>query len=285
MGAALAGPFYAGHPGPAAAFTLGSALPDLDVLARLLGRRAFLAGHQTYSHALPIIPVLAAVAGAAGAAAGLPSPWTTAAALAAGMALHSLLDLINTYGITLWAPFSMRRYCREWVFFIDLPATGLTVLVLAASLRAPAAAWALAPGLALYFLWRRSLKLRAHGLALPGTVSLLPTPCNPWRFLGAANAGSRVELFALDVRTGALTERRCVETLDEAWRDRLARLPAWRQMRSLSPLYHVVGVEPTEAGAVVTCRDLRTRQFNTRFGSMRVRIASAAAPQVERFEV
>ncbi len=37
------------------------------------------------------------------------------------MVFHSLLDYSNTYGITLLAPFSAKRFCGEWVFFIDVP--------------------------------------------------------------------------------------------------------------------------------------------------------------------
>ena len=32
---------------------------------------------------------------------------------------HSLLDLTNTYGVAWFMPFSNRRFCLEWVFFID----------------------------------------------------------------------------------------------------------------------------------------------------------------------
>jgi hypothetical protein len=88
--------------------------PDLDVLSRLFGKRAFLAAHQTWSHALPLIA-------AAGAAAYLLLDHRPAVplALVAGMSLHALLDWTNTYGITLWLPFTRRRFCAEWVFFID----------------------------------------------------------------------------------------------------------------------------------------------------------------------
>ncbi len=122
MGVVAASPFMAERPVASALFMLGSVLPDLDAFSRLFGKRAFLQAHQTYSHALPVIAFLAFIVSLSridGMIGGV--------ALALGMIFHSLLDVTNTYGIRLFAPFSSRRYCAEWVFFIDAIVLAATI--------------------------------------------------------------------------------------------------------------------------------------------------------------
>jgi hypothetical protein len=41
-------------------------------------------------------------------------------------------------------------------------------------------------------------------------------------------------------------------------------------MRELSPAYHVVSASATEAGELICCRDLRTRNFKTTFGDLEI---------------
>ena len=112
MGFVIAAPFAAEHPEAAIAFMVGSVAPDLDALSRIAGRRSFLKCHQTYTHALPVIGGIGAVAYLVSTLRGLPG-LQVALALTIGMVFHSVLDYSNTYGITLLAPFSNRRFCRE----------------------------------------------------------------------------------------------------------------------------------------------------------------------------
>jgi hypothetical protein len=41
-------------------------------------------------------------------------------------------------------------------------------------------------------------------------------------------------------------------------------------MRGLSPAYHFVSAKATEAGELLACRDLRTRNFGTIYGDLEV---------------
>ncbi len=118
VGLVLASPIAPTHPEAAAGFMLGSVLPDLDAASRVFGKRAFLHAHQTYTHATPVILVIGAAAWASLAAAGIDAPYAPLA-LVMGMLLHSWMDVTNTYGITVLAPFSHRRWSVDWVFFID----------------------------------------------------------------------------------------------------------------------------------------------------------------------
>ena len=51
-------------------------------------------------------------------------------------------------------------------------------------------------------------------------------------------------------------------------------------MRALSPLYHVVEVREDRSNVTLTCRDLRTRNFSTRFGELLVTLGKSGT--VER---
>ena len=48
-------------------------------------------------------------------------------------------------------------------------------------------------------------------------------------------------------------------------------------MRALSPLYHVVQIQKNEQNVTLTCRDLRTRNFDTRFGELLVTLGTSGA--------
>lgn len=272
-GFVLASPFVTTQPVAASTFMLASVAPDLDVLGRLCGKRAFLEAHQTWSHALPLI------AFAGGALLLLTDlPPAVPAALVAGMALHVLLDWTNTYGIALWAPFTRRRSCGEWVFFVDAFVLMLSAAATATvALTWPAPPWPAAVYgalLAAYVGLKGWLRRRALRRCPPGTLALLPSALSPWRWFGCRREGDRVHLFRVD---GRVREERTVRVLPE---DGVRDVPEFRIMRALSPAYHVVERE----GDRVLCRDLRTRHFGARFGTLHVRLAPDG-PQVERFDV
>ncbi len=132
MGVIVASPFAEKQPMAAAAFVMGSVLPDLDAFSRCFGKRAFLRFHQTQSHGLPNALLAAGLLWLLVQALDWVAPWA-ALGLALGLVFHSVLDYSNTYGITLFAPFSRRRYCAEWVFFIDAVVIVASVAALLAS--------------------------------------------------------------------------------------------------------------------------------------------------------
>ncbi|HEX7901732.1 MAG TPA: metal-dependent hydrolase [Planctomycetota bacterium] len=284
MGVVVASPWAVDRPEAAAAFMLGSVLPDLDAFSRVFGKRVFLRAHQTWSHA---IPVIAAIGAAAALATGLP--WA-GLGLGLGMLFHGLLDATNTYGITLFAPFTRRRFCTEWVFFIDAAVVALTVAALGWVIRGwPEPGWkvqaAYGAALAVYWtlkaLWRR----RAARLGPPGALALLPSALIPWEYFGCAREGDVLRTWRISALSGALKDDRRTAILDGLWLDKIRDVPEVRLMRELSPAYHVTEAVDEPSGTRLTCRDLRTRNFGARFGEIRLRVRTEGAVEDVEFHV
>ena len=205
--------------------------------------------------------------------------------LALGMCFHSVLDFSNTYGITLLAPFSDKRFCREWVFFIDLPLIAVTVAALAgiysdlarAKMPGLGLAYAYVAFLFVYWMVRIVLRRRAGRLAPEGTVSLLPTAFIPWKFIGARPIDGEVHLFDLSADPRPPFWRNVSRrfTTGPTTRRFSKAIPEYQAMRALSPLYHVVQIRKNEKNVMLTCRDLRTRNFDTRFGELLVTLGAS----------
>lgn len=294
MGGILASPFLETRPLAATLFAFGAVLPDLDALSRAFGKRAFLVSHQTFTHAFPVIGAIGAATAVVLAAFGIEEALGAGVALALGMALHAVLDWTNTFGITLLAPFSSRRFCKEWVFFIDAVVIAATVPVIGvvgwrlANDVSPG--WRLQAGYAgfllLYWAARIALRRRAARMAPPGTISLLPSALVPWRYLGCTPQEGAVRVFEIDAVSGRLGNEERIAVLDGNWAEALARVPEVGIMRALSPAYHVVRIEPTAEGTRLYCRDLRTRNFRwTGFGAIDLDVDEEGTPRHVVFHV
>lgn len=292
MGVVIAAPFAPQHPEAAVAFMMGSVLPDTDVVTRVLGKRTFLKCHQTFTHALPIIVAVSVAVHFALSMLGIRD-YRVAAGFGLGMILHSFLDYSNTYGITLLAPFSRKRYSREWLFFIDLPVIVVSVAALTVVCRSMLRdeipglwlAYSYAGFLMVYWILRIWLHRRAWRLSPQGTICLLPTAFTPWKFVGAGRQVDKVHLFDLNVIDGSLANESLQEIHDASFAKALEEIPEYRTMRGLSPLFHVVDVLRGEREVIVTCRDLRVRHFSTRFGELTVTLDPAGGVQRVHFHV
>ena len=115
MGIVGASPALQTYPLGAVAFVFGSVAPDLDAFSRLFGKTAFMKFHQTYSHSLPVIVFTLGLVWGIAKLQGIDLT-EILLGFGCGMFFHSLLDVSNTYGIKLFAPFSNQRYSLEWVF-------------------------------------------------------------------------------------------------------------------------------------------------------------------------
>ena len=159
------------------------------------------------------------------------------------------------------------------VILITLPSLGLMLRRQAAGAPTQGIALSYAAMMVAWWTLRALLRWRAGRLAPVGTLSLLPSALWPWRYLGTARSGAcegAVVLFTLNGLTGAIQDRRELTPRDEAWRDVLERLPELEIMRELSPAFHVTEVTSSEGGTRLRLRDLRVRNFASRWGEVEV---------------
>jgi membrane-bound metal-dependent hydrolase YbcI (DUF457 family) len=291
IGLIAAAPIITTRPELALGIVAGSVLPDLDAFGRIFGKTAFLRIHQTWSHALPVHAGFSALEGLGAHALGFDG-LMFGTGLIFGLAFHTLLDFTNTLGVTLFAPFVRKRFCLEWVFFIDvfvllltLINTGLSVSKFSRSGEVP---WQLAlvffGVLTVYIAAKAILRVRA-GLLVPNAVSLIPSALLPWRFFGVVNGDNDVRLFQMNAITGNRRGIADQEVFDGAYTELLEDTPEFKLMRGLSPAYHIVSARQTEAGTLLLCRDLRTRNFKTTFGDLEVLLDSEKHVKCLKFHV
>jgi membrane-bound metal-dependent hydrolase YbcI (DUF457 family) len=291
IGLIAASPFLADRPELAVGIVAGSVLPDLDALYRLAEKRAFLRAHQSWSHALPVQTAFSIAAGVLGTLLGWKGD-ELGAGLLAGLIGHSLLDVTNTFGVAWLTPFSKRRLCVEWVFFIDLvvlAGTAATLgLVIPSWLRqgdVPGRyAITFLVGLFAYVLVKGMLRRRA-GRRCPQARSLVPSALVAWRFFGAERRQQTISLFRVNALTGIRSTVGEVPVLDESFAAALNGIPEFCLMREISPEYHVVGASTDGPWTRVLCRDLRMRNFGTRFGDLEVWLDSNRQVIRSRFYV
>lgn len=274
MGAIVATPFMDSHPVEAVCFAFGSVLPDMDAFSRLFGKNAFMKIHQTYTHALPMIALIGLLAWPGLNA--LDAPALGALTLALGMIFHSLLDVTNTYGIALFLPFSKRRFSTEWVFFIDsvviaISYPTLIILTQFQSLPGKSVLACYCCAMLIYWFSKFALRRRALSFSPPETVSLLPSALYPWQFLGCSQQNNEALLFQVNSLTGTLSREESVTLFDSDHQDLIER-QEFRIMSELSPAYHIVEKDQRESGLWLRCKDLRTRNFKTRFGELEIRL-------------
>lgn len=277
-----AAPAMADSPLGAIAFAFGSVAPDLDALSRLFGKKAFMTCHQTYSHALPVILILCLAVALVGWSFGI-NGLEVAIGLGLGMTIHSLLDVSNTYGIKLFAPFSHQRLSSEWVFFIELPVIIVTCATLGLTMWQfqldPSSAELFWIGIsywtfvAVYWSLKGLLKIRAASCCPPQSC-LIPCAFVPWRFLGSHQSTKhQVDLFIVNTITQSETPIDSMPIQSSKFESTLSDLPEFQTMRQLSPMFHVVDVEESNQGTKLICQDLRTRNFNTRFGQLDIELS------------
>ena len=79
-----------------------------------------------------------------------------------------------------------------------------------------------------------------------------------------------VTVELLNVLDASRSRSTTYEVMDEQVLESLHDLPEWNLMRELSPAYHVIKIEAQGNGRKITCRDLRIRNFNSRYGDLEV---------------
>jgi len=184
-------------PGATLTLALSSNLPDIDIVAGLWGRTAYLEHHRAITHAFPASLLQAA------ALALLLSRWPgskttrrfgpTLFLAWLGVCLHIVWDLWTSYGTRALLPFDATWYSWDWMFIVDPFFLALLVLACFGGRwfkRPHVPRWA-----GLFALAYIGLRAGVHWMALGQAQSFagseyegvraLPTPLslNRWRFL------------------------------------------------------------------------------------------------------
>ena len=285
MGLAVAAPFLGTDTGAAVGFILGSTLPDLDAFSRCFGKRAFLKWHQGWTHSMPV-QIAFGTTGCLIVKWVAPELATLIVGLLAGAMTHSLLDLTNTYGIRIVAPFSRRRFCFEWMFFIDSVVLLLTVVALVPAVRSllfgyPAnqmAAILYMVSFVLYAGLKATLRRRASFLASADAVSVIPSAMWPWMFFECRRSGNEVTSSKLNAITGTSCEVARHKIHDDEFADELSAVDEFQTMSDLSPAYHVVERREDGSDIHIQCRDMQILNFNTSFGILDVKFNNDLEP-------
>jgi membrane-bound metal-dependent hydrolase YbcI (DUF457 family) len=250
----------------------GSVFPDLDVAFLAAGKRFYLKHHQGPTHALPLAPLYAASL-AAVPVLQIGWDWALFLGIFAGLAVHVLLDWFNTFGIQLFWPFSLHRYCLDAIFFIDTFAWTLTAgffLIVTAKLIPPSsAAFGYAALFSLYGLAKLVLQRRVRTRL--GVDFTIPSAWNPFGFFLFTRREGRLETSAYNALTNRFSD---VSMRPNASPEAVAlarRSRVFRDMESILRGLSVIGVEENDNGTTVVAQDLAIRNFGGTFGRTEMR--------------
>ena len=192
-----------------------SVFPDLDVLPGLLVGYGGVEFHRGATHSPVGVLLQALLMAPVGVWLwGLLRRWapklepppevrTLFWALLAGMALHSLTDFLNPWGVSLWWPLSRAGGRLNLVHEGDPAFLALMALCAAAALLGSARAIALTTSLALagFVTWKLRSRADAHAIAMReqgDSARIYPTPAAdcPWSAL--ANRGGLLEAACVE---------------------------------------------------------------------------------------
>jgi len=118
---------------------VASNLPDMDWLMTLFGDGYAFLDRRMITHSILGVPLIAAAAASLFRLRVKHISWKALFGLILlGMGVHVLFDLVNSYGVVLFYPLSLKRWELAWIFIIDLTLWGLLIAPLILSrIRSP----------------------------------------------------------------------------------------------------------------------------------------------------
>lgn len=253
-------------------FLAGSVFPDLDVAFMVMGKRFYLKHHQGPSHSLPLAVIYAALLAA------LPAldfgwDWALYAGLFAGLCVHVLLDLFNTFGIQIFWPLTKRRFCYDAVFFIDAIAWSMTIvffaLVFFDIVPTIQAAIAYAWMFVAYFAGKSMLQRRVKRHL--GADYVIPSAFNPFGFLVFSNRKGQLETSAYNALTGTISNEHSLPDVDPDVSKLARSSEVFCDMQTILRGLRITGAERDLGGITITAQDLAVRNFGGKFGRTELR--------------
>ena len=253
-------------------FLAGSVFPDLDVAFMAGGKRFYLKRHQGPTHSLPCAPLYAAVLAAAPAMQ-LGWDWAVYAGLLAGLCVHVLLDLFNTFGIQILWPLTPRRFCFDAVFFIDTVAWGLTLGYFALALGGVIAPGTALTGYAVLFSAYVAAKfaLQRHTRRRLGVDFAIPSAFNPFGFLVFSKRDGQLKTAEYNALSGQLTAQGELPEASAEATSLAQKSGVFRDMQSILRGLQITRVEHDVDGTTLIAQDLAIRNFGGKFGRTELR--------------
>lgn len=253
-------------------FLAGSVFPDLDVAFMAGGKRFYLRHHQGPTHSLPGALFYAALL-AALPALQLGWDWALYAGLLAGLCIHVLLDLSNTFGIQILWPLSPRRFCFDAVFFIDTVAWGLTLGFFALTLSGAVPPGTAAIGYAALFVAYVVAKfiLQRRTKRQLGVDFAVPTAFNPFGFLLFSKRNDKLKTATYNALTGNLSEEGELPEAAPEVSELARKSVVFRDMQAILRGLQITRAESSPEGTTVIAQDLAIRNFGGKFGRTELR--------------
>jgi membrane-bound metal-dependent hydrolase YbcI (DUF457 family) len=284
------------HPALACGLVFGNVAPDLDAFSRLGGKHAFLRFHQTYTHSLAamLLPFLLAVGLSVVESQVLAE---SALGFGIGMCIHVGLDLTNSYGVRCLWPLSRRRFALDWIFFIDVPIIVLTVFALIATrifqgeahyLRAISATYIVLLVLVVAMrglIARRIRLIESENQRTDFSTAIIPTSFSPFEFLVCRQTDHAIVTSRVNAISGESDDVQQIANLDSSVPSTIQQTREWQVMRELSPHFHAVELKSSDGIDTVVCRDLRIRNFDTKFGTLTCQVDAKGSIISKRWEV
>ena len=248
------------------AFVAGSVFPDLDVVFMAFGKRAYLKNHQGPTHSFILAPVFAYlfIAGPLCYASGFEWPVFFAALL--GLWLHSLLDLTNTFGITVFWPVSVRRFCFDAVFFIDTVAWTLTAgcYVGEVVFNWPYSIPVYASLFAGYVVFKFLLQIRVR--AKLQCRYAIPSAFHPFHYFILEENDGGVQTYIYNALTGGTNKQRLYPPVAQRYLALADKSVVYQDMRRLTKYFYVTEIQEDLEQTVLTLHDLGIHNFGGKFG-------------------
>jgi inner membrane protein len=257
------------------ALTVGALVPDVDVLWSWGRGVAGLEMHRGFTHSILGGALLAVCVAAAARWLGPERRWAPLVGMAAlgVLGAHLFLDLVTSFGIQLFLPFSRSRPAWDWLFIIDLWFT-LPVLVALAAARLSGRVTPARAGCA-WLVGYLAVAAAGHAVALDETraaavragldvrhVAALPQPPSPRRWLGLVETHDGYAVGRVDVLSpGALR----LESVASGPAGATAQTALVERVRALAPVqtylwfarFPVMSLREIGDQQVVEFRDLR----------------------------
>jgi len=247
------------------AFVVGSVFPDLDVALMALGKRFYLRNHQGPTHSFLLSPLYALLV-VSPAIIYIGFEWLVYLAALAGLWLHVLLDLTNTFGITLFWPVRRGRRCLDSVFFIDSVTWSLTAAFYLQTLwfPIPAAVYSYAGLFALYLIFKFLLHKRvmrdlACAYAVPGSL-------NPFTFFILLLDDASVKVLTYNAWSRKAHHEKSYGIPDRKWIELAEKSELFRDMRQITRHLFITNVNVDKDGSTIIAHDIGVRNFGGRFG-------------------